>query len=160
MKTDKFLIGIVIGAAVLVIAASAIVLGRPEPTYLPDTAPENIVQNYILAVQQEDYSRAYSYLSPEVKSYPIDVTDFKRDLERFTAYQNQVESLAVEDVSLLGDTATVFISAQVYYQGGLFDSGQYSNTYRYELDRLSGEWKLSSGDAFFAYCWNADIGCE
>jgi hypothetical protein len=70
-STDKFLIGIVVGIVLLVVAAFVITLARPEPTYQVEGTPESVAHNYLLALQKEDYQRAYGYLSPTLKGYPV-----------------------------------------------------------------------------------------
>ena len=39
-STDKFLIGIVVAIVLLIIAALAVTLTQPEPTYLAEDTPE------------------------------------------------------------------------------------------------------------------------
>ncbi|HOF89582.1 MAG TPA: hypothetical protein PLZ36_15990, partial [Armatimonadota bacterium] len=62
--SDKWLIGIVIGAALLVCAAVAVTVLRPKPAYRADDTPAGVTHNYLLALKQRDYARAYGYLSP------------------------------------------------------------------------------------------------
>jgi len=64
MKNDRFLIGILAGIAVLILAALVIFFIRQGEgrSYLEETTPDNIVHNYVLALQQGDYDKAYGYL--------------------------------------------------------------------------------------------------
>ena len=63
MKQDRFLLIILIFILLLTATAVGVYLFRQgEQTYLADTTPENIVRNYVLALQKQDYQRAYSYL--------------------------------------------------------------------------------------------------
>jgi hypothetical protein len=62
--TDRFLIGIVAGVVILVVAVLAIALLRPnQPSYEPDDTAEGVAHNYLLALQLEDYGRAQGCLS-------------------------------------------------------------------------------------------------
>jgi len=65
-KSDKILIWIVGGIVLLVIAAFAIALVKPKPTYMADESPDGVAFNYLFAVQQGDYDRAYGYVSPSI----------------------------------------------------------------------------------------------
>src|SRR3990172_5492308 len=64
MKQDRFLTGILIGIGVLVIAALAVFITRKDTqTYVSDDTPEGIVHNYVVAVLEKDYEKAYGYLA-------------------------------------------------------------------------------------------------
>ena len=66
--TDKYLIGIVVGSIVLVITSMFMVQSMPEPSYKDGVSPESVAHNYLLALHQDDYVRAYSYLSMQFYS--------------------------------------------------------------------------------------------
>ena len=64
MKQDRFLTGILIGIGVLIIAALAVFFVRKDSqTYVPDDVPEGVVHNYVVAVLNKDYEKAYGYLA-------------------------------------------------------------------------------------------------
>ncbi|MCI0554887.1 MAG: hypothetical protein L0287_28390, partial [Anaerolineae bacterium] len=64
MKQDRFLTGILIGIGVLVIAALAVFFSRRDTqTYIADDNPEGVVHNYVVAVLEKDYHKAYGYLA-------------------------------------------------------------------------------------------------
>jgi ABC-type amino acid transport substrate-binding protein len=64
MKTDRFLTGILIGIGVLIVLALALFfLRREQVDYRAEDAPDGVVHNYILAIERQDYERAYSYLA-------------------------------------------------------------------------------------------------
>ena len=75
MKQDRFLILLLIGIGLLIIAAILIFFIRKrDQAYQSDQTPENILRNYVLAIQLEDYSKAYDYLEetsdkPDFSSY-------------------------------------------------------------------------------------------
>jgi hypothetical protein len=161
--TDKFLIGIVTGVVILVGAALAIALLRPnQPSYQPDDTPEGVAHNYLLALQLEEYERAYSYLSPTLPGYSNDVEAFERDVDSnrwsFGSYDNV--SPAVESVDVSGDRAKVVVRKATFYRGGLFDSGQYTSTFDMTLHREKGVWKITDADSYWASCWNWEDGCK
>ena len=64
MKQDRFLTGILIGIAVLVVIALAVFfLRQGSQSYISEDAPEGVVHNYVLAVLNDDYEKAYGYLA-------------------------------------------------------------------------------------------------
>src|SRR5512146_2086771 len=64
MKQDRFLTGILIGIGVLVIAALVVFFMRKDTqSYVSEAAPEGVVHNYVLAVLNGDYKKAYGYLA-------------------------------------------------------------------------------------------------
>ncbi len=161
-SSDKFLIAIVGGIVLLVVIALVIVLTKPEPTYLPEDTPEGIAHNYLLALQKEEYERAYSYLSPNLKNYPRTLTAFTREIDdnpwRFRT--NTDATLAVRGTEITGDFATAAIYETRFYGGDLFDSGQSSYAFEIELEKIDGEWKIVEAPYYFAWCWTRGDGCK
>lgn len=159
-STDKFLIWLVVGVLALVAAALVLLLAAPEPAYQPDDDPGNVVHNYILAIHQEDFARAYSYLYPGLLSYPEDVFDFERDLGVYTWYSRETSSIAIDEVSLSEARARVQVSALPLGSGELFNVGQSPQAFYFELISTNKGWKVTSGDRYFAYCWDTVDGCR
>lgn len=60
-SSGKLLIDIVAGIAVLVLVAFVITLGRSQPTYQAEDTLEGVAYNYLLAIQKQDFERAYGY---------------------------------------------------------------------------------------------------
>src|SRR3990170_4420143 len=64
MKQDRFLIGILIGIGVLILLALVLFFTRQENRdYVADNTPDGVVHNYVLAVLNKDYQKAYGYLA-------------------------------------------------------------------------------------------------
>ena len=83
-KTDKLLIGIVAGILLLVLVAFGVALTRPKPAYQAEDKPEGVAFNYLFALQQGDYERAYGYLSPTLKRYPQTVEKFRDQIHDYS----------------------------------------------------------------------------
>ncbi len=166
MKTnDRFLIGIVIGLVLLVVAALVVARMRPEPTFQAETSPEGVAMNYLLALQQRDLSRAYGYLATDLSGYPTTLEKFAADLNRYGGGLDERENAVgheVVETSVIGNQATITMGKSVFTEGGLFDEGQYRYTFLMHLRRDGPEtpWKLTGSDSNWAWCWNEKEGCE
>ncbi|MGB8648728.1 MAG: hypothetical protein WCF84_26055 [Anaerolineae bacterium] len=159
--TDRFLIGIVAGIILLVTTAFVATLLRPQPTYLAEDQAENVAHNYFLALQQQDYPRAYGYLSPTLEGYPFTVEKFARQIaDNYWQFQSLGEPTAreVQPARLIGDSAFVAVRETRYASNGLFGGGQYNNTFEVRLQREQGAWKLLHSDSYWVPCWTSGGG--
>lgn len=150
MKQDKFLIGILIGIGVLILLALGLFFTRQDKRdYVTETGPAGVVHNYVLAVLNKDYQKAYGYLA---------------DLEHKPAYEEFRQSffngmvdpgdvgLDIGSVETHGDEAVVSLS--IYYSNTDPFSSRYTNEDRALLVEQNGEWKLNSMPYnFWDYNW-------
>lgn len=162
--TDRFLVIVVAGVILIVIAAFVVAfVTSNRPSYQPQDSPEGVANNYLLALQLQEYDRAYSCLSPALPGYPEGVEAFERDVEdhrwEFDYYDNTV-SLAIEAVDVDGDRATIIVRRTTFRQGGLFDSGQSSTIFEVELRQEGGAWKVIDATRYWATCWESPRGCD
>ena len=158
-KTGKLLIGIVAGIILLVAVAFAVALSKPKPTYQAEDKPEGVAFNYLFALQQKDYARAYGYLSPSLKGYPNDAEKFAKDIRdnkwSFNGLDDSNTTLAVSSSTITGNVADVKIEETHFYEGDLFSNGQYTNYFHITLRRdASGNWKIEDSDSYWVYCWD------
>jgi len=155
-SSDKFLLAIVVGIVLLVLVAFVVVLARPEPTYQAEDTAGGVAHNYLLALQQEDYGRAYGYLSPSLVRYPASPADFAEQVAdsrwRFPHNDDEV-SLAVLSEKVVGNSTRVEVRQSRFYGGGLFDSGQSISTFTMKLQQEPAGWKIVAGDRYFEPCW-------
>jgi hypothetical protein len=153
--SDKYLIGIVVGIALLVIVAFVVVLARPEPEYRDDDSPDAVVHNYLLALRKDDYQRAYEYLSPTLDGYPENLDTFIEDAEAgYNFRQDRDVALKVESAKITANTATVRVLETRAYDGGPLDSGQRDREIDMKLRQHDGSWKLVEGDSYWYSCWD------
>ena len=151
MKQDRFLTGILIGIAVLVVVALVVFfIRRDTQTYISEDVPEGVVHNYVLAVLNDDYDRAYGYLA-DLENKP----SFEQFRNAFVTGVVNPENSAV-DVGASEtnqDTASVEV-AILYNPGDPFSTG-YRDVQRAILVRQDEAWKLSSMPTyyFWDYSW-------
>jgi hypothetical protein len=155
MKQDRFLTGILIGIGVLVVIALAVFFTRQDTqTYISEDTPEGVVHNYVLAVLNKDYEKAYGYLA-DLKDKPT-YEEFRRPfLNGYVNPENTAVDVGRSEIA--GDEASVEVS-QIYNSGDPFSSG-YRDTQRAILVTQNGVWKLTSMPAynFWDYSWYQEV---
>ena len=159
--TDRFLLGIVAGVALLVVVAFLLVLNRKELTYQSEDTPQGVAHNYLLALQERDYERAFGYLSPDLAGYPQSVDEFAGDLKQFTSYIHRPEdtSFLVKSSQVSGTRATVQVQVTSFSGGDLFSSRSNISTFEFRFRMIDERWKIFDADEFFAFCWKEQAGC-
>ncbi|WP_298816081.1 hypothetical protein [Chloroflexus sp.] len=159
--TDRWLLGIVGGSILLIIVAVVVVFTRANPEYRSGSNPDDVVFNYILALERGDYERAYSFLSPALPGYPRSAQAMRQQLQRPFPSEEDV-SYDIASVTINGDQATVTAREIVIYRGsGLFGGGQSTSTYTFELQQTPDGWRLigSSNWRVWQWCWTQEGGC-
>jgi len=151
MKQDRFLTGILVGIAVLVVVALAVFFIRKDSqSYLSEDTPEGVVHNYVLAVLNGDYEKAYDYLA-DLEDKPT-YEEF-RDAFVTGMLNPSNSSVDIGESEITNDTASVEVT-MIYNSSDPFSTG-YRNPGRAILVRQGEAWKLSSfpGDYFLEYSW-------
>lgn len=148
MKQDRFLTGILIGIAALVVIALVVFFVRQRSqSYIGEDVPAGVVHNYLLATLNGEYEKAYGYLA-DLDNKPT--YDQFRDAFITGAVNpnNSAADLGASEVS--GDTASVEV-ALIYNPTDPFSTG-YRDVQRAVLVRQNGAWKLSSMPCY--YFWD------
>jgi hypothetical protein len=143
-KADRFLIGIIIGFAVLLVVAGVSVwlLRQPVPE-LPANTPGGMVQRFYGAVENQDYDKAYSYLADSMKDKPT-----RDEFVRYNIQSHQYDQqnrVRIDKENINGDNATVNVGITYYYQssGPFSGSGEYTSTQIFSLQREKGDWRIT-----------------
>lgn len=151
MKQDRFLLGILIGIGALVVLALALFFTRKDDTltYAPEDTPEGVVHNYLVAVFQRDYEKAYGYLA-EKKDKPT-LEQFRESfLQNYVNPDNAGVDIGATQLS--GDQAFVTLYVQ-YGSSDPFSSGN-RNEERALLLKQDGDWKLTQMPGnFWGWDW-------
>ena len=150
MKQDRFLTGILVGIGVLVVVALIVFfLQKRYQSYISEDTPEGVVHNYVLAVLNKDYQKAYGYLA-DLKNKPT-YDQFRASFLKGTVNPNN-SALDVGKSEINDDTASVEV-AMIYSQSDPFSTG-YRDVQRATLVKQSGKWKLSSMPYY--YLWDSN----
>lgn len=140
MKQDRFLLGILVFIGLLVIAALVLFFTRHEAqNYTPENTPEGVMRNYVLALHDRDYQRAYSYMA-EKENKPT--FDYFR--QAFLSHQLDVSGAAIQvgkvEVTDSGE-ATIDISIIYASNGPFMDTSR--STATASLVKQEGAWRIS-----------------
>jgi len=150
MKQDRFLIGILIGIAVLVVIALTVFFSRKDNLdYVADDTPEGVVQNYVVAVHKRDFEKAYGYLA-DIGNKPT-LEQFHQSFLNHSVDPTNA-GLEVGKSELSEDSASVSLGI-IYSARDPFSNG-YRNTEYAQLVRQNGAWKIKQMPySFWAYDW-------
>jgi hypothetical protein len=150
MKQDRFLTGILIGIGALIVLALVLFFTRQDKReYVVDTTPEGVVHNYVLAVLDKDYEKAYGYLA-DLENKPA-YEDFRQSF--FNGMVNPENAgIDIGEAEVNHDTASVELTVYYSYSDPFsVDSGSPEHA---ALVLQDGEWKLSYMPYhFWAYDW-------
>ncbi|HEY3473910.1 MAG TPA: hypothetical protein VGK56_04825 [Anaerolineales bacterium] len=155
MKQDRFLTGILVGIGVLVVIALAVFfIRRDTQTYISEDVPEGVVHNYVLAILNDDYEKAYGYLA-DLENKPT----FEQFRDAFVTGVVNPNNSAVDvgNSEINDDTASVEV-AIIYNPSDPFSTG-YRDVQRAILVRQDEAWKLSSMPTyyFWDYSWYQEL---
>ncbi len=160
-EPDKYLMGIVAGIVILVVAAFAFVLTRSEPAYNEEDTPEGVVYNYLLALEKGDHERALSYLATCIENRPTDASDFNTQIKnnyRFH-YLKRDTSIQVLSAEVAGVEAVALVRETTFESDAPFDNRTDSDEFEMTLIRQDGAWKLVAGGRYWSYSWGREPDC-
>jgi hypothetical protein len=140
MKQDRLLWIILGGTGLLVILAVVLFFSRSDPQeYVSDQTPEGVVRNYLLALQQGDYARAYGYIQ-ESEQKPT-LAEFQRSFLR-TEQELWRTAVQLGAVEILDQNARVTLTI-IHSSGDPFNS-VWNETTAALLVLQDGEWEITS----------------
>ena len=155
MKQDRFLTGILLGIGVLVVLALVVFFSRKDTqTYVSDDTPEGVVHNYVLALLNKDYERAYGYLA-ELEHKPTYSKFREAFLRGMVNPGNSAVDIGASEIT--GDSATVEV-AIIYNPSDPFSTGYRDTSQGAVLVKQNGAWKLTSMPYnFWDYSWYTEV---
>lgn len=150
MKQDRFLTGILIGIAVLIVIALTLFFTRQDTQeYMTDDTPEGVVHNYMLAIFDRDFEKAYGYLAE--KEYKPTFNQF-RDAYLYNYIYPENVGAEIGEANIYQDAATVQVF--IYYNPSDPFSTGYRNTELANLVLQDGKWKITQMPYnFWYYDW-------
>ena len=138
MNQDRFLITILLAVGMLVVAALGLFFIRQDARrYGPEYNPEGVVRNFVIAIHDEDFERAYSYLKDSPKK--PDYQDFRQPFLGARLDTSNV-SVRITETNISGNEAVVNL---ILTHGGTHPfQGSWRDSGRALLVLEEGNWKL------------------
>ena len=138
-----FISAIVIGLLVIATVTLVLLTKGNKVTLLPENSPQGTVQRYLMAIQEKDYQKAFGYLSFS----PMDkITTYNDWILTVGAPQSRqsVWKATLGKITLNNDNATVEVTIDTFYPGGLFGDSQYSRQIDFLLIKTNNSWFITS----------------
>ena len=146
-SSRRWLIIFAIVISILVIATVSLVLLAKgnEVTLLPENTPQGTVQRYLIAVQEKNYQKAYSYLSFDPSQKVQTYDDWLRMVTGEPQISNQPTWKAtLGKTTQNGDNATVEVAIDTFRPGGPFEDSLRSQQIIFHLSKIDGTWLITS----------------
>ncbi len=144
-SSRRWLIIFAVIIGVLVIATVSLVLFTKEniDTLLPEDSPQGTVQRYLIAIQDRDYPKAYTYL--HIKQSPKNLT-YSDWLNSMPIYQTSqsVWKATLGKTTQNGDNATVEVTIDAFRPSGPFGDSLRSQQITFQLTKIDGNWLITS----------------
>ncbi len=144
MKSSNRLL-IIFGSAigVLVLVAIILVLAMPahQPALLPEDTPEGTVQRYFIALQNEDYAKAYSFITQPAD--PKMTSDIWRGQYNRPVEKN-VWKVTIGKAKIIGNEATVDVVIDVFRPQGPLSDPINTNNISFSLRKAGTGWTIIS----------------
>ena len=137
--------GIGIGILIITTIILVLTLGRGTANLLAENTPEGVVQRYLLAIQEENYPTAFSYLIPQdPKDINNPVQTYDEWLMNVRNSSNNTWKASLGAVKITGDSATVDVMIDVFRPGGPFANPVSTNNETFILKKSVSSWLIIS----------------
>lgn len=151
--SSRWLVAIATAVIVLILASVVVALVKPRGAAetFPEDVPEGVVQRFILAIQDQDYRLAHSYLSDELKeSCPV---EHLRTSVRWLVDGSRDRRIALLDKEELSDGRTqVRVRVTEVNVSPPFGVDERSHQQRYVLIREGGAWRFDEPPWPMGWC--------
>jgi hypothetical protein len=143
---DRFLLGIVVGAVLLMLAGvGAVFLARQAPAAPPadPASPVGVVQGYVEALRAGDADRAYGHLSRSAQA-GLALDEYRRRFHRPYAPPTAEQRVLIEPITQGADRAEVRVTLSRFTADAhpLSASTSHRET-TVQLVREGGAWRVS-----------------
>lgn len=154
MKTSgRFLLGF--GIVIVVVVAVAVILaliGGNEPVkLLPEDSAEGTVQRYLMAVKEQDYVKAYTFISPQSEYFKTNPYDnWVRSTQSMRG--NSSWKASIVKSTIRDNSATIEVAVDVFRPGGPLENPVNTNRIIFLLQKENSKWLINSPvDLYWLY---------
>jgi hypothetical protein len=137
--------GIILTVLVAGVTALVFLAGNGEVSLLPEDSPEGTVQRYLIAINENRYQDAYSYL----KFSPDDRIESYEDWLRMSVgwpdpYHQRTWKASLGETEITANKAAVGVVIDTFRPGGIFEDPVNSQNVLFSLQQESGRWFITS----------------
>jgi hypothetical protein len=143
--SNRFLLGFGIAITVLVVITITLVLtNRGITTLLSENSPEGIVQRFLLAVQDHDFQKAYSYLNVVESGRKLTYDEWVNSISTRFQTSSSVWKASFGNITADGGTASVEVLIDLFQPNGPFENPIRTQIDVYQLKLINGKWFITS----------------
>lgn len=143
---DRFLLGIVAGAVVLIVISLVIVIVGNRPVERPPADPETpigVVEAYIEALRVGNLDRAREMLSQSARA-ELSAQDYRERFGGYTTSSDSERRILIEPIEVGTDQAQVRVTISTFSTGPEpFSASSYHRDVTVYLTREDGDWRIS-----------------
>ena len=151
--SSRWLVAIaaVVTALILVSVVVALINPRGAAETLPEDTPEGVVQRFILALEDDDYSLAHGYLSDELKK-SCTVEQLRNSTRSFEETFQDRRIALLEKEELSDGRMQVRVRVTEVRVSPPFGVDEYSHQERYVLVQENGNWRFTEPPWPMGWC--------
>lgn len=144
-SSNRFLIGFGIAITVLIVTTITLVLtNRGITNLLPENTPEGTVQRFLLAVQDHDLQKAYSYLNVVESGRKLTYDDWVQSISPRLQNSSSVWKATFGKTTTSDGNATVEVLIDIFQPSGPFDNPIRTQVDNYQLKLINGKWFITT----------------
>ncbi|OGN88295.1 MAG: hypothetical protein A2Z74_05635 [Chloroflexi bacterium RBG_13_46_9] len=144
-SSNRFLLGFGIAITILVVITITLVLtNRGMAPLLPENTPQGTVQRFLLAVQDHDLQKAYSYLDVQESGRKLTYDDWIQSVSPRFQTSSPAWKATFGKTSISNNTATVEVLIDIFEPAGPFDNPIRTQIDNYQLKQENGKWFITS----------------
>lgn len=153
-SSSRFLLGFGIALVILVaITTTMVLLNRDDVSMLPVNTPEGTVQQFLLAIQEQDYQKAYSYLQIVEKGVKLTYDEWLQSVPPRSQTTSVSWKATLGKTTISGDSATVEVLIDFLQPGSPFESPVRTITDYYQLKMVNGSWFITARPNIYWLYW-------
>ena len=132
----------IVGALALLAVILVLSTRGKNVTLLAADTPQGTVQRYLIALENQDYQQAYTYLSPNMPG-TMSYNDWLTQNQNRPATQTGWRATLGKTVQN-GGYATVEVLIETSYPGGMMSSSQSNLPVTFDLTETGNSWLITS----------------
>jgi hypothetical protein len=144
-SSSRFLL--VCGVALVVLVAittTLVLINHDNISLLPENTPEGTVQRFLLAIQEQDFPKAYSYLNIEEKEVKLAYDDWLQSVSPRFQTTSVSWKATLGKTTASGDIATVEVLIDIFQPGGPFENPVSTQVDNYQLKKFNNSWLITT----------------